>query len=180
MALEIERRFLVSLDAAEPWRAHVAWQQRLQQGYLSAGASGFTTRVRHDGAAGAWLTLKCAAAASQAVRHEFEYPIPAADARELLTLSSQQLSKWRYGLDLPDGDWVLDVFEGSNAPLVIAEVELSSPDQPLAIPPWCVQEITGQGRLSNAALAATPLSAWEPVERLRLLQRVGAPASCLG
>jgi CYTH domain-containing protein len=180
MALEIERRFLVSLGLGEPWRALVAWQQRLQQGYLSAGASGFTTRVRHDGAAGAWLTLKCASTAGPAVRHEFEYAIPPADALELLALSPQVLSKCRYGLDLPDGAWVLDVFEGANAPLVIAEVELAHPEQVLAVPPWCVSEITGQGRFSNAALAASPLCAWEPAERSRLLQRVGAPADCLG
>ncbi|MEB3173308.1 MAG: CYTH domain-containing protein [Cyanobacteriota bacterium] len=176
MGLEIERRFLVNLTGGEPWRAHVAWQQRLQQGYLSAGASGFTTRVRHDGGTGAWLTLKCAASggAGGAVRHEFEYAIPPADARALLELSPQVLSKWRYGLDLPGGEWVLDVFEGSNAPLVIAEVELARVDQSVAVPAWCVCEITGQGRFSNAALAASPLSRWEPAERRDLLQRVGA------
>jgi iron(III) transport system ATP-binding protein len=31
------------------------------------------------------------------------------------------------------GDWVLDVFEGANAPLVVAEVELESADQPLEV-----------------------------------------------
>lgn len=177
MALEIERRFLVQLGPAEPWRAHVTWQAQLQQGYLSASADGFTTRVRHDGADGAWLTLKCAATGSHGlVRHEFEYPIPPADAEALLQLSPQTLSKSRYGLDLPGGDWVLDVFDAANAPLVIAEVELASADHTLTVPSWCISEITGQGRFSNAALAACPLSRWDARQRRQLLQRLGSAA----
>ena len=161
MALEIERRFLVRGDQ---WRTHVAWQAQLQQGYLSAAAEGFTTRVRSNGAGGAWLTLKAARSGCSdgRVRHEFEYAIPAADAEDLMTLAVAALRKCRYGLDLPGGDWVLDVFQDGNTPLVIAEVELASPEQPVAIPTWCVQEITGQGRFSNAALAAVPLSSWPP------------------
>ena len=174
MAMEIERRFLVR---GEQWRAHIAWQAQLQQGYLSASAEGFTTRVRSDGAGGAWLTLKAAAAEGHGglVRHEFEYAIPEADAQALLALAPAALRKWRYGLDLPGGDWVLDVFEAANAPLVIAEVELSSADQADAVPlpSWCVHEITGQGRFSNAALAASPLRHWSDQELKPLLQLLG-------
>lgn len=168
MALEIERRFLVRGDA---WRGHVLWQADLRQGYLSAGAEGITTRVR-CAASEAWLTLKCASADSPSglVRHEFEYPIPIDDAEALLALSLGSLRKCRFGLDLPGGAWVLDVFEGDNAPLVIVEVELSTPDAPLQLPPWCAEEITGQGRFSNAALASLPLSRWPQQDRRRVLQ----------
>lgn len=164
MALEIERRFLVE---GEQWRAHVVWQRRLQQGYLSASADGVTTRVRSDGAGSAWLTLKAAAAQDRGglVRHEFEYAIPLADAQALLELAPAGLSKQRHGLDLPGGEWVLDVFEQGNAPLVIAEVELPSADQGVAVPSWCVREITGQGRFSNAALASSPWQSWSAAEQ---------------
>jgi CYTH domain-containing protein len=176
MALEIERRFLVGTGpdgSATPWGPHVIWTARLQQGYLSASADGFTTRVRSDGCGGAWLTLKCGTPASNGlVRHEFEYPIPTADAEVLLELCPSALRKWRYGLDLPGGDWVLDVFEDANAPLVIAEVELASPTQSVAVPPWCVQEITGQGRFSNAALAGSPVAGWPAAERQSLLNLI--------
>jgi CYTH domain-containing protein len=176
MALEIERRFLVCTGpdgSATPWGPHVTWKARLQQGYLSASADGFTTRVRSNGCGGAWLTLKCGTPASDGlVRHEFEYPIPAADAEALLELCPSALRKWRYGLDLPGGDWVLDVFEDANAPLVIAEVELASPTQPVAVPPWCGQEITGQGRFSNAALAGSPVAGWPEAERRSLLNQI--------
>ena len=166
MALEIERRFLVR---GEQWRAHISSQARLQQGYLSASADGVTTRVRSDGSGGAWLTLKAAAGRAGLVRHEFEYAIPEADAQALLALAPTALCKCRYGLDLPGGEWVLDVFEQANAPLVIAEVELADVDDGIALPSWCVREITGEGRFSNAALAAAPLSSWSEQARAPVL-----------
>ena len=170
MALEIERRFLVHGDQ---WREAIRWQAQLQQGYLVSGPEGLTVRVR-TAKQEAWLTLKTAGSANGLVRQEFEYPIPLEDARSLLDLAPSQLSKWRYGLNWPGGDWVLDVFEGSNAPLVVAEVELQDPEQAVPIPPCCVLELTGRPSLSNAALAHHPLADWP--ERLRQQLLAGDPA----
>jgi CYTH domain-containing protein len=167
MALEIERRFLVAGDG---WRPHVRWSQHLCQGYLAASAEALTLRVRTAGADQAWLTLKLPAGGI--ARHEFEYSIPLADAQALLLHSGEQLAKQRHGLDLPGGDWVLDVFEGANAPLVIAEVELATADQSVAVPSWCVQELTGLGGFSNAALARRPFASWPPQDREPWLQRL--------
>ena len=192
MAVEIERRFLV---AGNGWRRHVLWEQQLQQGYLLSAPDGLTVRVRlshalsrdpaaPDGCslplsapppaeAKAWLTLKAKLAgeapAADLSRHEFEYAIPASDASELLALCGSRLSKRRHGLDLPGGDWVLDVFEAENAPLVVAEVEIASPDAVVPVPEWCVQELSGRHALSNAALARRPLRCWSPAERSELL-----------
>ena len=80
MALEIERRFLVRSDA---WRSSAGSAQPLRQGYLAASADGVTVRMRLRGSDQAWLTLKAAADAVGLVRHEFEYPIPVADAEAL-------------------------------------------------------------------------------------------------
>ena len=160
MALEIERRFLV---ASEGWRPHVCWSRNLQQGYLAGSADGLTLRVRSDGLGAAWLTLKYPA--SGIARHEFEYAIPQQDADALLERSPARVLKQRYGLDLPGGDWVLDVFAAENAPLVIAEVELESEQAAVAIPPWCSCEITGIGAFSNAALAQRPFQLWQPEEQ---------------
>lgn len=182
MALEIERRFLV---AGEGWRPLVRWSARLRQGYLVAGGDGLTLRVRlRQGSApgrdeGAWLTLKALppGGADALSRLEFEYPIPPADGEALLALTDRQLSKWRHCLDLPGGDWVLDVFDGANAPLVVAEVELESADQPLEVPSWCVREISGLHELSNAALSGRPLSQWSEAERHSLFE---GPSGSLG
>ncbi|MCT0198131.1 CYTH domain-containing protein [Synechococcus sp. CS-1325] len=163
MALEIERRFLVR---GSEWMAHSRWQQRFRQGYLAASATGFTVRVRISADSQAWITLKAAAAGI--ARHEFEYPIPLDEAESLFTLSPHRLSKIRHGLDLPGGDWVLDVFEAENEPLVLAEVELTRADQPLDVPGWCGLEVTGLGEWSNAALASRPFGSWTAAEQ-RLL-----------
>jgi CYTH domain-containing protein len=138
-----------------------------------------------DGPDAAFLTLKAPApglrgqappAAGQALeRLEFEYPIPAADGEALLELGCHRLIKTRYRLDLPGGEWVLDVFGGANLPLVVAEVELKRVDQPLDLPDWCVLEITGRRDLSNAALARQPLAAWAEADRAALLAQAGSP-----
>jgi adenylate cyclase len=174
MALEIERRFLVR---SEDWRAHACGQADLRQGYLLADGQGRTVRVRlsqRDGEGQAWLTLKAPQPSGSdegegaLTRLEFEYPIPLEDALALLRLASHELAKRRYQLDLPGGEWVLDVFEGDNAPLVVAEVELESVDSPLELPAWCGREITGRHELSNASLARRPLALWSAAEREEL------------
>ena len=187
MALEIERRFLV---AGEAWRPLVVWSQSLDQGYLLASAEGPTLRVRNSRSSGAvragrsgraasdgdsaeaWLTLKLAA--TGIARHEYEYAIPPGDGLALLDHCGSKLVKRRHGLSLSGGDWVLDVFEEANAPLVIAEVELEREDQPVTIPPWCVREITGEGAFSNAALASRPFEQWPSEEREPVLQSLAA------
>jgi len=177
MALEIERRFLV---AGQDWLPLVRWQARLRQGYLASGSDGLTVRVRLSEAE-AWLTLKAVppGGSDALTRLEFEYGIPLADGEALLALSERQRGKCRYGLDLPGGDWVVDVFEGANAPLVVAEVELGAADQPLVVPLWCVRELSGRHELSNAALAARPLASWSEAERQALLEGL-APAEPAG
>jgi len=180
MALEIERRFLVR---GQQWRRHICWEARLEQGYLLASSDGLTVRVRQargvPAVVGAWLTLKAPAATVEKgpeglVRQEFEYPIPEEDASALLALAAQKLSKRRHGLDLPGGEWVVDVFEAENEPLVVAEVELDAAalqrDLTIEIPAWCVLELTGCHRFSNASLAHCPLARWPEHERLELLR----------
>lgn len=164
MALEIERRFLVCSDA---WRSSAGPGQALRQGYLAASAEGVTVRMRLRGMDEAWLTLKAAADAVGLVRHEFEYPIPVADAEALWDLAPHRLEKVRHQLDCPGGDWVVDCFQGENAPLVLAEVELASAQVDLVIPPWCGQEITGESRWSNAVLSQHPIQAWPLQDRCR-------------
>ena len=160
MALEIERRFFV---VSEAWQELSIKQEQLDQGYLSAGHEAVVVRVRRSQEQ-AWLTLK-APTSNPEIRQEFEYPIPPTDADALLALTPRRVEKTRHHLNCPGGDWVVDVFAGANAPLVIAEVERSDPEAPLTIPPWCGEEITGRGELSNAALAMRPWSELEAYSR---------------
>ena len=50
--------------------------------------------------------------------------------------------------------WEVDVFAGPLAGLVLAEVELDSADQPLALPDWVGAEVTGDPRYMNNRLAS--------------------------
>ena len=160
MALEIERRFFV---VSEAWQGLSIKKEKLDQGYLSEGKDAVVVRVRRSQDQ-AWLTLK-APTTDPEIRHEFEYTIPVADAEALLALTPRRVEKTRHHLNCPGGDWVVDVFAGANAPLVIAEVERSDPQAPLTIPPWCGEEITGRGELSNAALAVNPWNQLEAYSR---------------
>ncbi len=56
--------------------------------------------------------------------------------------------------------WVIDRFSGASQGLVVAEIELSSPDQPFSIPPWAGPEVTDDPRYLNASLAKWPYCLW--------------------
>ena len=167
MGLEIERRFLV---AADGWQTHVQTSRQLVQGYLCASENDVTVRIRHDGLRG-WLTCKAPAGrastgAAAISRLEFEYEIPVVDVRCLLNRCRHQLSKQRYDLNLPgQGFWVVDQFSGANEGLLLAEVELADPHAAISLPPWLGEEVSGDGRWSNAALAKRPWNQWSVEEK---------------
>ena len=61
---------------------------------------------------------------------------------------------------LGDDGWVVDVFAGGNAPLVVAEVERGGPVTDLVVPSFCVTEVTDDPRFANDALARAPYGTW--------------------
>ena len=161
MPTEIERKFLVRSDWS-PADVEGVTAVHLQQGYLLASPH-VSVRVRSSGDA-AWLTIKGSSTVSESglERLEFEYPIPLDDAEIMLnTLCAQPvIDKIRYILTEHDMLWTVDVFSGENAGLVLAEVELESPDQHVTLPDWVTQEVSSDGRYSNAYLSKTPFSSW--------------------
>ena len=126
MPLEIERRFLVT---NEGWRKRAGEGARIQQGYIAIGDLA-SVRVRIRGKSKATLTVK--SRTSTARRLEFEYAIPCEDAVALLPLClGSIIEKVRYLLRRRHLTWEIDVFEGQNAGLIIAEVELRDEKKPL-------------------------------------------------
>src|SRR5262245_17494707 len=116
MATEIERKFLVKGDA---WRHGRATPY--SQGYLNRDKDR-TVRVRIAGDR-ASLTIK--GATRGATRAEFEYEIPVSDAEQLLQLCDEPLvQKTRRVIEHEGCKWEVDEFEGDNAGLVVAEIEL--------------------------------------------------------
>lgn len=155
MATEIERKFLVTSDA---WRAQAQDALRMRQGYLP-GMETASVRVRVAGER-AWLNIKGATLVVS--RREYEYPIPLADAEEMLdALCARPLiEKTRHHVRLGPHLWEVDVFEGDNAGLVVAEVELSFPDEPFERPPWLGREVSGEARYYNVSLVRHPYRSW--------------------
>lgn len=155
MGVEIERKFLVD---TELWQAPTAGGQRLRQGYLARGG-GCTVRVR-AGEEEAWLTLK--GPTSGISRAEFEYPIPLADASELLETfcADAVVEKTRHNVMVEGAHFQVDVFAGSNAGLVVAEIELETPTQPFPRPDWLGLEVSEDPRYRNSRLAQMPWRNW--------------------
>ena len=151
MALEIERKFLVSGDF--PMDECV----EMVQGYLCRDI-GRTVRVRVQGDE-AVLTVKGMAVGI--TRNEFEYAIPVSDAREMLKLADGAvIEKTRYYHRTADHTWEIDVFTGDNEGLVVAEIELQSEDEPFETPVWIGEEVTADMRYANSSLSKYPYCRW--------------------
>ena len=154
MGIEIERKFLLAGDA---WRG-LGQPVLLRQGYLSS-ARERVVRVRIEGGQ-AMLTIKGANVG--ATRGEWEYPIPLADANELLEGLCQQpiVEKFRRQIEFAGKVWEVDEFLGVNQGLVLAEIELASEDQPFDKPEWIGEEVTHDKRYFNSNLVRHPFSSW--------------------
>ena len=59
----------------------------------------------------------------------------------------------------------MDVFEGDNAGLIVAEIELTSEDERVELPSWFGREVTGLKRYLNSELAKRPYKDWTKAER---------------
>ena len=154
MATEIERKFLVdpaTVGALEDG-------QIIRQGYISTEANA-VVRVRLAGEQ-AWLTLK--GAATGISRSEFEYPIPSADAQQMIAgfCGARVISKTRYRRYHAGYLWEIDVFDGDNTGLIVAEVELASESEQPELPPWVGREVSGDLRYYNSSLCSHPFRDW--------------------
>jgi adenylate cyclase len=147
MPIEIERKFLVIEDG---WKQGASRVRRLKQAYLTINDK-LSIRVRIEGTAAA-LTIKSASAGRQ--RAEYEYAIPLADAEFLMRQrEGSVIAKTRYLVPVGELTWEVDVFEGDNAGLVIAEIELDRVDRQFDRPAWIGNEVTNDRRYYNADLA---------------------------
>lgn len=152
---EIERKFLVKDDS---WQSEVSETRFLSQGYLATGETA-VVRVRIDGE-NARLTVKGKKISASAP--EFEYAIPLEDANDLLEKCAEKplITKNRHIVKRDGLTWEIDEFFGENAGLIVAEVELSSIDQAIVLPPWIGREVTAEKRYANASLVKNPYCVW--------------------
>ena len=157
MAVEIERKFLVDHSK---WNALAKPEPNyFIQGYLHS-EPGKTIRVRATNTKG-FITIKGKSSADGLSRIEFEYEIPKQEALELLSAFTEKtIEKNRYEISLEGNVWEVDVFEGANAGLIVAEIELESTEQAFAKPDWVREEVTADFRYFNSALIEKPFAEW--------------------
>ena len=153
MALEIERKYLVVND-----KPFAVSETLMKQAYLLASPD-LSIRVRVAGEQ-AFLTIK--GATEGITRSEFEYPIPVADAEQMLTglVQGSVIDKVRFRVRCGEHIWDLDQFHGDNQGLVVAEIELASEDEAFERPDWVGQEVSDDPRYYNASLARHPYCDW--------------------
>jgi adenylate cyclase len=156
MAVEIERKFLV---VGEAWRGAAVRRVRMRQGYLTRdGRCSIRVRLTDDEAR---LNLKSAVVGR--VRQEFDWPIAADEARAILDELCLRplIEKVRHFVPYAGLTWEVDEFEGENAGLVVAELELEDPDAAFEAPPWLGREVTDERRYYNQALVEAPFRSWD-------------------
>ena len=162
VAYEIERKFLLREGAAfKEESTHVL---HIIQAYICR-EKGRTVRIRVADEKG-YLTIK-GPASNGISRMEWEREITFADAKDLLSVCLPPIiEKERYIIPIPDGrKWEVDVFHADNEGLVMAEIELSSPDQPYPHPAWLGKEVTGDPKYYNSNLGRHPFREWSEEEK---------------
>jgi len=154
MGIEIERKFLIDTDKLPALQNGYT----IKQGYIqTVDHTTVRVRIRNDEA---FFTIKGKSVGAS--RLEFEYPIPLQDANDMLDNLCQTsvIDKTRYLVEHEGHVWEVDVFEGSNKGLVIAEVELDSEEEAFSLPSWVIQEVTDDARYFNSNLIKNLCCNW--------------------
>ena len=154
--LEIERKFSVKCTN---FLANIKESYKITQGYLNSDKNR-TVRVRTKGTKG-FITIKGLGSDSGMSRFEWEKEISLKEAESLLLLCEDFIiDKVRYIVPFDDVVFEVDVFEGTNKGLIIAEVELTSETQIFNKPDWLGDELTQDERFYNAYLSNNPFTTW--------------------
>lgn len=152
MGLEIERKFLVKGD----FMPFVKESVHIVQGYLNLDKNR-TVRVRIRGDRG-FITVK--GPTDGVKRFEWEKEIPVGEASEMLELCRGVIDKTRCLVPAGGHTYEVDVFHGDNEGLVVAEIELSDPDEIFVRPEWLGEEVSRDRRYYNSQLIVNPFNRW--------------------
>lgn len=152
--IEIERKFLVNNNS---FLNDFSRSNRIVQGYLSSHPER-TVRVRIKGENG-YLTIK--GKSERFSRYEWEKEIDIEEAEKLLQLcESGVIDKIRYDVIVGTHIYEVDVFNGDNQGLVLAEIELDNENESFEKPNWLGQEVTEDFKYYNSYLSKHPFKTW--------------------
>ena len=159
MAIEIERKFLLKNDDWKPLvtQTHVIRQGYLQSGLQASQKSSVRIRISNDRA-----DINIKSLELTTIRQEFEYEIPLEDAEQMLSSLCEEpvIEKTRYHVPYASHLWEIDIFEGNNKGLQIAEIELEHIDETFELPEWIGKEVSDDERYYNIYLLNTPYMMW--------------------
>lgn len=156
MAIEIERKFLLVND---DWKKYADKGVAIRQGYLAESTTASVrVRIQDDSA-----NINIKSAGINISRSEYEYAIPLEDARSMLRslCNGPLIEKTRYHVTYDDKIWEIDVFEGDNKGLIVAEIELAAIDEDFARPPWVGDDVSDDARYYNMNLVKHPYKDWK-------------------
>lgn len=154
--IEIERKFLVLSD---DFIKEAFTKKRIVQAYLNSNPERTVrVRIKEDKA---YLTIKGKGNETGTTRLEWEKEIPVADAEKLLSIcESGTIDKTRHEVKVGKHTYEVDVFDGENEGLIVAEIELQSEDEVFEKPNWLGKEVTNDERYYNAYLSVKPYKSW--------------------
>lgn len=154
---EIERKFLVT---STEFQSESKKSNRIVQGYLNSNPER-TVRIRIKGTQ-AFITIKGKGNESGTTRFEWEKEIKVTEAEQLLLLCEDGvIDKVRYEIPFGKHLYEVDVFEGDNKGLIIAEIELEDENESFEKPNWLGAEVTGDDRYYNASLSTSSYKNWK-------------------
>ena len=157
--LEIERKFLVKKGST--FKSAAFSSSHIQQGYIPAEGATVRIRRRDDKA---YLTIKGKTGLNAITRYEFEKEITLEEATNLFALCQGGfIDKHRYLVQSGDHVFEVDEFHGANDGLVMAEVELGSPDEPFLRPDFLGPEVSVDKHFRNAYMISHPYSEWRDI-----------------
>ena len=155
--IEIERKFLVKDQSYEN---EVVTSRAIKQGFLSTDPNR-TVRIRVEETRG-FITVKGISTDGGVSRFEWENPLSKAAAEALFKLCLPgKIEKTRHVVSVGSHLFEVDVFGGDNQGLIVAEVELSDPNQAFEKPAWLGVEVTGENKYYNASLSQHPYKDWK-------------------
>lgn len=156
MAYEIERKFLVTNT---DFIKEASSKEYIVQAFLNRNSERTVRiRIKDDKA---FLTVKGVSNTEGTTRREWEYAIPVSDATEMLKICEEgAIEKWRYLVPIGKHTFEVDIFEGENKGLIVAEVELESENESFQKPVWLGEEVTGNTSYYNSKLSQHPFTKW--------------------
>jgi len=160
--MEIERKYLVDpvLWKKAVEENHYRFKSDVIQAHVKQDEPGVQTlRVAIVNGKKAKVSFK--GVRTGASRKEIEFKIDLKDAYDLHNMIEHKCHKHRY-IAMHDGnEWEVDVMQGDNEGLIIAELEIPSEDYKFKKPEWVAQEVTDDPRFYQTYLAFNPYKDWD-------------------